>query len=488
MSRTWSPEQLAIFAWFQTGRGNLVVRARAGTGKTTTILEGIDRAPERSILLAAFNRSIADELGHKLNNPRAEAKTLHTLGFKFILRNWTGVKVDENGTRALNLATQACGEQAPDPMIRLVKQLHTKAREIKPFAKRAEELMDLATQFDLIPDEEWEQDGWDAYRICDLSIKAMELAKLRTPVIDFADMIFLPLVHHWVRAWFDLVVVDEAQDMTVAQLMLATGACRRGGRIAVVGDDRQAIYAFRGADSGSLDRLKQQLNAVELGLTTTYRCPKLVVALASKLVPDFKAAASAPDGTIKSVSEEAMMKGVKEGDFILSRTNAPLIKVCMALLKQGTRARIKGRDIGKGIAALIRKLRPESVMDLGVKMGEWMATELERAMKLGEEASTERSNFVQDQFALVMALMEGVATVAEVEARIIELFSDSAEHQAVMCSTVHRAKGLETDHVFLLEGTFRSNSQEEDNIRYVAITRSKSELNWVAGFGKAKTK
>src|SRR5262245_2928107 len=53
--RNWSPQQTAVFDWFNAGAGNLIVRARAGTGKTTTIIEGIARANEKSILLAAFN-------------------------------------------------------------------------------------------------------------------------------------------------------------------------------------------------------------------------------------------------------------------------------------------------------------------------------------------------------------------------------------------------------------------------------------------------
>lgn len=481
----WSVQQEAIFDWFARGRDNLVVRARAGTGKTTTIIEGIERAPERNILMAAFNTSIAKELQRRINNPRAESKTLHGLGYKFILRNWNGIKVDDTGKRAKDLAIQACGNGAPDPMINLVKALHTKAREIKPFASRPEHLIELAIRFDLLPDEDWEEQGWDKERVCECALAAMELAKVRPLAIDFADMIYLPLVHNWVRPWFDLVVVDEAQDMTVAQLKLATGACRRGGRICVVGDDRQAIYGFRGADSQSLDRLKSELHATELGLTTTYRCPKLVVQLASQIVRDFNAAPSAPQGTITNTTRDKMIEIAKEGDFILSRTNAPLVRVCMALLKLGTRARIKGRDIGRGITALIRRMKPQTIIDLGIKMGEWQAQELDRAMVLPDkEVAAERVAFVGDQFQLVMALMEGAATVSELEGRLNELFTDDAERQAVMCSTVHKAKGLESGRVFLLEGTFRAGRTEEDNIRYVAITRSKSELFWVSGFGK----
>ena len=62
MTHKWSEQQESIFGWFREGEGNLVVRARAGTGKTTTIIEAITYAPEEKILLAAFNRKIADEL------------------------------------------------------------------------------------------------------------------------------------------------------------------------------------------------------------------------------------------------------------------------------------------------------------------------------------------------------------------------------------------------------------------------------------------
>lgn len=134
--RAWSTQQQAIFTWFASGRGNLVVRARAGTGKTTTILEGVERAPERQILLAAFNKSIARELQARVRNPRVEAKTLHGLGLKYVRRNWR-VEVEEDdqkGERARKLARRACGEQAPDPIVKVVANLHTKAREIAPHA------------------------------------------------------------------------------------------------------------------------------------------------------------------------------------------------------------------------------------------------------------------------------------------------------------------------------------------------------------------
>ena len=115
MERVWSEQQKAIFDFFKQGQGNLVVRARAGTGKTTTILEAISYAPEDKILLAAFNKKIAEELKSKLKNPKAEAKTLHSVGVSFVFRNWQGCQLDQD--RGERLARRSLPAGAPDSAV-----------------------------------------------------------------------------------------------------------------------------------------------------------------------------------------------------------------------------------------------------------------------------------------------------------------------------------------------------------------------------------
>src|SRR5215510_12017859 len=100
--RVWSGQQTDIFHWFKTSEvrvssvveeviegttyEHLIVEALAGTGTTTTIIKAIDFAPEKRILLCAFNKKIAEELTARLNNPNAEAKTLHAIGFSIVRR------------------------------------------------------------------------------------------------------------------------------------------------------------------------------------------------------------------------------------------------------------------------------------------------------------------------------------------------------------------------------------------------------------------
>jgi superfamily I DNA/RNA helicase len=73
----------------------------------------------------------------------------------------------------------------------------------------------------------------------------------------------------------------------------------------------------------------------------------------------------------------------------------------------------------------------------------------------------------------------------EVRQKIDELFNDTDEKNIVILSTVHRAKGLEREDVFLLKWTFRAwfdkmhlldKPNEECNIAYVGATRSKNRL------------
>lgn len=152
----------------------------------------------------------------------------------------------------------------------------------------------------------------------------------------------------------------------------------------------------------------------------------------------------------------------------------------MQLLKRGVRARIKGRDIGRGILAVIKKLHASNVAEIPQLLDVRTATELEKASSISnEDARAARIEFVQDQAGIILALLEGAATVEELCRRCEDLFSDDAEHGAVMCSSVHRAKGLETDRVYLIEETFRTTSLEEQNLRYVGITRAKHTLTWV---------
>lgn len=486
----WSNEQLAIFDFFRSGAGNLVVRARAGTGKTTTIIEAITYAPEAKILLAAFNKRIAEELKTKLRNPKAEAKTLHSLGFAYVRRALGQVRVDDDA--GFDRAQRAC-PGANKGTVALVAKIASLAKNAAPFAT-AKDIEELAVDYDLLPSDEDEQNGWALPQICRAARKAMDLAaKCEDRRVDFDDMVFIPVVAGIARAWYDLVVIDEAQDMNVAQLLLALKAVRKSGRVVVVGDDRQAIYGFRGADSGSIDRLKGELSAVELPLTTTYRCPKRVVELAAVLVPDYKAADAAPEGVVDQIVQDKLPQTAVPGDFVLSRKNAPLMATCLTFLRAGVPARVEGKDVGRHLASIAKKVGGRTIPEFLGRLVAWGERQKTRAVKSAktESKKEEAAQRIDDQVETLKVLATDLQGLEQLEARIRDLFQDAQDkpRPAVVCSSVHKAKGLEADRVFILRGTLypggRRDDQEERNVEYVAVTRSKRQLTWVDEAGAA---
>jgi superfamily I DNA/RNA helicase len=230
-----------------------------------------------------------------------------------------------------------------------------------------------------------------------------------------------------------------------------------------------------------MDFMKKELNAIELPLTVTYRCPKAVVSLAAQIVPDYRAADAAPNGIISNMGAGKLASVAVVGDAILSRANAPLMPICLALLRAGVPARIEGKDIGRQLLGIVRSLRAKSVPNFLFKLNAWGQKQRNRVSK--SEHAEERCGIINDQVAVLVAVAEGVSSVSEIEVRLSELFQDTDgfSKPAVVLSSVHKAKGLEWNRVYILSKTFKpGNEGEESNIYYVAITRAKNELVFVS--------
>lgn len=229
--------------------------------------------------------------------------------------------------------------------------------------------------------------------------------------------------------------------------------------------------------------MKTQLKAKEFKLTITYRCPTKIVEEARQIVDDYEAAPSAPEGEIYRITHESLIKDAMAGDFVLSRKNAALAKVCLAFLRANKRAFIEGKDVGKTLISLVKKIKGKSVADFIARLEKWKTKELARAEKLSSESKIEiKKQLVFDQHETLINLVDGLTSVNELVSRIEGLFADMADGRhksAICCSSVHKAKGLERDNVYLLEQTFNTRNIEERNIKYVAITRAKKKLAWV---------
>jgi DNA helicase-2/ATP-dependent DNA helicase PcrA len=471
-SLQWSEEQSDIFWWFHEGTGNLVVEAYAGTGKTTTIKQAFEHALESHMLYAVFNKKNQREAEAKITDHRVDVKTLHSVGFRFIKGMWPNAKPDDEVES--DRAKSCLRDGSPKDIAALCRLVaFVKNMCIHPHVSDIQRIIQEQ-------DIQWTRDA-DL-----LWVKAEEVLNLskerdKAGRISFNDMVWLPVAMDWVKPRYDLVVIDEAQDMNLPQLTMAMRASR--GRIVVVGDSRQAIYGFRGAVQNAMAMMKVKLKAHTLSLTTTYRCPKSVVAVAQETVPAYKAAPTAPEGKVESINEAKMHATIKVGDAILSRLNAPLMPTALSLLRKDIPARIEGRDIGKQLVGMVKSMRAKSVPHFIEKVETWQAKQIQRLE--GTKNSDKKLEQVADVAATLKALAEGATSVGDIERRITNLFQDTDENSApaVVLSSVHKAKGLEWGRVFLLSETFRNKTVEEQNIYYVAVTRAMKELYMVGGVG-----
>ena len=466
VQRVWSAFQKDIFRDIAQGLGHTVVVARAGSGKTSTIVEGFRYLPKgKKTLMVAFNKSIAEELKQRAPS-YVDVMTLHSLGFRAIKQSF-GANVILENDKCQTIVGGLIGTDRDD------WELNQNICKCVSLCKGF--LVDTPTRIGDLMDKF----GIDIFELTrekfiELVIKTLGICKSQKQVIDFDDMIWFPFVYRLNVGKFDVVFVDEAQDLNAAQIAMVLSAVKMDGRIIAVGDPAQSIYQFRGADSEAIPNFILKLNAKTLPLSVSYRCPEKVIKLAQEIVPDIEAAPGAKDGIVEHVSSAELLKLVKPGDFVLSRTNAPLIRYCLALLKSGVPANIQGRDIGANLQYFIKKSKSKNINDFIVYVNSWREIEVKRL--LSEKKDT---TIAIDKAECLINLCEGTLTIKDLKETIDSLFNDTDDTAKVMFSTTHKAKGLERDRVFVLANTYRYGpgvEGEEANLWYVAITRSKGEL------------
>lgn len=490
----WSDQQNAIFDAFRTGRSNFFVVARAGTGKSTTAAEGIRVAREKKKAYVVFARRNKKDFEERVGKD-CKVVTCHGIGFAFVLKNWPGVVPDSQVE--YDRIKKAVSWRMPS---KLSSTPYQTIREILSFAKNTQPFAKLDDIKAMVEARGWDLDkkaalaGWTLDDCSWIAFTAFEDSKTRDSKnrISYDDQIWLPVAMNWVLPWYDLVVVDESQDLNFTQLMMIDRLYKASGRVCYIGDPRQAIFGFRGADTGSFDRLQKKLNPKIYPLNTTYRCPQKVVAIAKKLVPDYQVDSSAPQGEIVCKPIESLPDLVKPGELVMSRTNAPLMPLCLGLLKKGVRAYIEGRDIGMALAAIHEKIKTPHLTTYFRALDDWSSAKIQKLS--GESDSEQRKNqltVILDQANVLRALAEESRNVDEIGTRLQALFLDSENitTPAVVFSSIHKAKGTEYSNTYILYSTVASITVEETpsemrNLLYVAITRCKQKLTWLTGPGE----
>ncbi|MFY7803071.1 MAG: UvrD-helicase domain-containing protein [Limnoraphis robusta] len=531
---TWNSYQLDLFSHLEKPSGNISVRARAGSGKTTTIAGCVAALPSNSkIAIFAFNKHIADKLktDPRIPSGRVSTGTAHSFG-NYLLTSYFGgqqIEVDPGKYTkiAKNLANKIIEYRAKYEIdltqVKIEKiteeQLKNKWGEFPPprlddstkegklelalfirFIKEASEfamktltdpesLEDLQKMIDHYDVDKPEKDSQKLWGLRAVKHAILEGEKVATSFlrISFEEMLYFPYKWNLQPPQKDWIIVDEAQDASPAQIALYKSYCDQGAKIVYVGDDKQAIMGFSGADTNSWNNLAEAFKPKELPLSICYRCPDSHLNLARRIVSDVESRPDAPKGKIEVIHPDKITESMRPGDLGICRLTAPLISTCLKLLVQGKPAYVRGRAIGDQLVAIA--IRAKAGVDWPISFKVQVATHIGRLLNSArEDENEEMIEQLNDQKMALFYFWDAFGdtpTFEEFCNQIKSLFDDEDRQGIITLSTIHRAKGDEADRVFIIGSqmlpfTFKASKgwqiEQEKNITYVALTRSKSDL------------
>lgn len=293
--------------------GPALVFAVAGAGKTTAMVHRIERlvregifAPER-ILATSFGRSNARDLRQSLNAwphcAAVHATTLHALGRQIILRAQQhgygqNLKLNDTNAASFKILRLACAaarqENAPyrqeleslDEQDFLNYVAACKGNLIYPdleSRKLPASALRIATQ---VPPLEGALNWYpDFYRL-------FETVRRQQGMITFDDMLMTgweivvtqAAVRAEVQDLFHCVVVDEFQDINLAQSELLDIISEPGRHYMAVGDDDQTIYEWRGANPSFILNFAHRYRAQTYVISDNFRCPAGPLVLANAVI------------------------------------------------------------------------------------------------------------------------------------------------------------------------------------------------------------
>jgi superfamily I DNA/RNA helicase len=486
-----SPYQKAVYQHITNTNRNCVIDAVAGSGKSTTIVNALSLIPsDKKVLFLAFNKSIVEELKVKVGNlNNVEIKTLHSLGMGAITKHIKTRVFSSKYAKYINSGVKF-GTIKPDNDL--------EARELQTYRSNLNKLTDLARNY-LATNELDVQDI--AYKhdlqLVDNEVvkvlKIMDWGKTNLKEIDFSDMVWFPNVLNLSTEQYDFVFIDECQDLNTAQRLLFLKTIKlKTGRFIAVGDPRQAIYGFAGADVESFNKLKSLPNTDLLPLSVCYRCDSNIIDLAKSIVPQIEVRDNAPQGTI---DQQAKVEDIMDNDMILCRITSPLVTLCMQYIANGTKAYVKGRDIGLNLINMLKRtdrvILREAIDVINTELST-LCNKIAKKSGISTADAKETSQYqnFRDKLQAIENLSYGLTTVNEAISRIEMIFKDS-DKSGICLSTIHKAKGLEADRVFILRPdkfylkhcmTVDWMAEQEKNLVYVAYTRAKHYLGFINNF------
>jgi DNA helicase II / ATP-dependent DNA helicase PcrA len=498
-------------------RGPVCILAGAGSGKTTTITRRIANQvasgtfAAAEILAVTFTDKAAAEMRQRLAGLGVDgvtARTFHSAALSQ-LRALGGDPGKIFPSKAL--ALRQIGNTLPPPY------------KFRPAGDLATEV-EWAKNRRLTPDTYLEGLGGHEPPIPpDLMLRVFrryEQQKAERDYVDFEDLLELtirlfdeaPQALAEVRARYRSFTVDEYQDVNLLQQTLLDRWLGQSDELCAVGDDYQSIYAFTGATPEYLLALPRRFpGAVVVRLESNYRSSPEVLALANRIVPALGGAEKVLRATLGPGPEpvlQSFQARAEETAFVVDRVRVlhaervPLEEIAV-LCRTNARladfeepfhearipfqgAALLGREAARQLLKRLRQADSSEVRRVVRAYAEEAGWVERPPEKLGEREMVRQADLGR-LVRLAAEFDDGVRTTRDFVADLEERFSSTgAERRGVHLLTLHGAKGLEFDAVFIPRVEERElpirqakkppEIAEERRLLYVGLTRAKRHL------------
>ena len=465
-----------------------------GTGKTTTLLDLVDRylvqgVPPDRIAFLAFTRAAASEAVARAVErfgvqPGAFPyfRTLHSLAYRML-------GLGKHEVMSAEEWEQFADEQHVELRIEHRKEAYlwetpTNAHGVGNEALRCYQ---LARARCLPLEDEWRTGGYEApLWYVQRFVSALDTFKRERMVLDysdFLDQLTAPLD-------VDVLIVDEAQDLTQQQWRLLSRLSRTARDVIFAGDDDQAIYQWAGADLQELLRTPWARHVLPM----SYRLCEPVKALAERIIRKsarrfdkvFRAAPHA--GRVEALPVQEIEVG--EGSWLfLARTNAQASSMLGIARNSGRVYEHNGMRSTNTPAVRAVLAYTDLIHGRAIKVTAWDALKRHASVCAGvthvglrEVHPTTLPAHVQEWLARAEPWYTALQIPLKEATYIRSLLRRGEKLDApasVRVMTVHQAKGLEADNVVLFgkqHAHRRPNDEDEVRIWYVAATRARRRL------------
>lgn len=491
--------QERILDYVRNNRGNLIIEAKAGSGKTSTLkllADEIVNKQKKKCLFLAFNKSIADELRTKIGGDSCEVRTLHSLGHTF-LRSYCYKKhgndyeliVDSGKVRQLvrdefnlNLSTRFCEVNADLPQDELkslgndiiddITKLINFCRFYNTNYKDELSVIRMADRHTNYLEDALRL-GVEGYPASvERVIEKIKYDFLNPPqdefgkyiyTIDYTDMVHFPVcfnikVPAKIKPFLNYVLVDESQDLNIIQQFLLQNLDEGFTRYIFVGDRKQSIYGFAGADVRSMDHIKHNFDVVEAPLNICYRCPENVIRIAQDLVPEIEWNPAREDkGNVELIYKDDLLRLLQPDDLIIGRKNKDILQLYKELaIDRKMSVKFKNRDL----------------VNIIIKHIEDTIKSYIRKYNRGENIESELYSWMEVRNIPANKKQRSASQQKEVDQKAKELGKKAIEKQKEICKSNHSIPYLEKCmEEYRVDGGYAFDINEDER-EYFNIIRS----------------